>query len=294
MSQFSSAKKQAADVMKLLQGKNIKSVGTVRNFESRLRVICQHFKDAHAEALVEITPSRAIEYLYDRALEVSQSTLDMERQALEIMMHEVSLLLPKDQKLPVIKSKLLQVLMSRAYTTHQAYMVSCAQKEANSFSTKLMFFGGLRAHELFTIRPIEEQTPSARPSHNLKFLGRENWARYTVVGKGGLIREVRLPLSVANRLEQKRLLEARTIQDRNIYYIQHYDLKGGVNFSNSFSAASKRALGWSTGAHGGRHTFAQERMAMLMLMGVCRELALRIVSQEMGHFRPGITEVYLR
>ncbi|MDN4711067.1 site-specific integrase, partial [Vibrio parahaemolyticus] len=65
-------------------------------------------------------------------------------------------------------------------------------------------------------------------------------------------------------------------------------------WSNSFSAASKRVLGWSEGAHGLRHSYAQERMHELQKAGFNRDLALETVSQEMGHFRPEITEVYLR
>jgi hypothetical protein len=36
--------------------------------------------------------------------------------------------------------------------------------------------------------------------------------------------------------------------------------QGGRNWSNSFSKTSNRAFNWSRGAHGLRHTYAQERM----------------------------------
>ena len=58
--------------------------------------------------------------------------------------------------------------------------------------------------------------------------------------------------------------------------------------------ASTRALGYSTGAHGVRHAYAQERMHELRSQGLDRWRALEVVSQEMGHFRPEITETYLR
>jgi len=135
----------AKDVIKRIQGSIVKSSGSVRNYE-----------DAHAEALVEITPNRAIEYLYDRALEVSQSTLNMERRALELMMHEVSCLLPTNEKLPCVKSVKNEVLKSRLYTPYQAFRVCSSQKEVNALSTKLAFFAGLRAHELLTILPTSE------------------------------------------------------------------------------------------------------------------------------------------
>ncbi len=85
------------------------------------------------------------------------------------------------------------------------------------------------------------------------------------------------------------------IKDRNIFYQCHYAIGGGKEWSNSFSAASKRVLGWSHGAHGMRHAYAQNRMDELQQRGFFYEKALEIVSQELGHFRPGIiTECYLR
>ncbi|MFT7318300.1 MAG: hypothetical protein ACI8WF_002750, partial [Pseudoalteromonas distincta] len=43
-----------------------------------------------------------------------------------------------------------------------------------------------------------------------------------------------------------------------------------------------------------RHSYAQERMIELNALGFKYKTALETVSQEMGHFRPEITEVYLR
>jgi integrase len=86
----------------------------------------------------------------------------------------------------------------------------------------------------------------------------------------------------------------REVTDRGIFYQQNYEINGGNAWSKSFSEASERALGWSEGAHGCRHSYAQERMEELEKAGYSREIALETVSQEMGHFRPEITEVYLR
>jgi len=66
------------------------------------------------------------------------------------------------------------------------------------------------------------------------------------------------------------------------------------NTRNSTTKASTRALGWTFGAHGIRHTYAQKRMIELQNLGWKYDSALAVVSQEMGHFRPEITEVYLR
>jgi len=119
-------------------------------------------------------------------------------------------------------------------------------------------------------------------------------AVYTVKGKGGLCREVAINRVLADRLETVRLPEPRTVYDRGIRHEQHYDIGGGKQWTDSFSKAAQRELGWSEGAHGLRHSYAQTRMDTLQGSGRNYEDALAIVSQEMGHFRADITEVYLR
>ncbi len=125
-----------------------------------------------------------------------------------------------------------------------------------------------------------------------RFIGREGII-YTVIGKGGLIREVLIPKELSNQLEHLRQ-QPITIKDRNIHYQKHYNIGGGKDWSNSFSAASKRTLGWSHGALGLRHSFTQQRMSELQQQGFFYQEALGIVSQQLGHFRPDITKVYLR
>jgi len=82
--------------------------------------------------------------------------------------------------------------------------------------------------------------------------------------------------------------------DREINYLQRYDIGGGHKWSCSFSKASSRTLFFSNGGHGLRHSYAQERMDELKGLGLSRQVALETVSQELGHFRAEITEVYLR
>lgn len=286
------AKTQAANVMKQMQGSVISSVGTVRNFEQSLSKIAEFANETLNCGLKEMTPDQAHAYLTDRAVEVGQSQLNMERQALQKMMQHVSNKLGQNEKLTVIKSEKDQVLESRSYTKEQITIVADSQNERNSLSTEIAYAAGLRAHELHTIQPIGERQPDERPSHDAKFSGRDG-VRYTVEGKGGLVREIQLPKELSDRLETHRLDTPQLIVDRGVNYQSHYDIAGGKNWSNSFSAASNRSLNWSRGAHGLRHTYAQERMSELQ-EHLPRDAALEIVSQEMGHFRPEITEVYLR
>ena len=109
-----------------------------------------------------------------------------------------------------------------------------------------------------------------------------------------MIREVRIPYDLAKKLESLRLTIPKHIVDRNVHYKSHYAVTGGQSFSKSFSQASKATLSWSNGAHGLRHSYAQKRMDTIRAMGKSYNAALEIVSQELGHFRPSITEVYLR
>ena len=309
MAKFAKPAKQAASVMKQLQGSHIKSVSTVRNYEQRLKQITAYLQEHRLGSLRDMTPTRALEYLRQRATVVGQKTLDMERQALQAMMQHVTHQLPPGQALAVIKTtapaaqkgKAGQPTLgrrlseqSRSYTREQVTLIAARQSPHNALATEISHASGLRAHELLTLRRIHRQAPDVRPAHALKFSGiREDSIAYTVHGKGGLTREVRVPIHLARRLESTRLPEARSVTDRGVRYQQFYELGGGQPWSKSFGAASKSALGWSNGAHGLRHSYAQERLNT-MQCHLTREEAKRVVSQELGHFRPEITEVYLR
>lgn len=286
------AAKQAANVMKQMQGSVLKSVGTVRNYEERLAVVAKIVNEHMNTSLRNLTVEQAHQYLTDRALEVGNKTLSMERQAIQTMMHHVSKELPPNQTLDVIKSKLEEVTNSRSYTQDQIKAVVECQTEKNALATEIAHEAGVRAHELYTLLPRAERTPDNRPALDEKFQGREGQI-YTVDGKGGLVREVLIPNHLAERLENTRLDIPKEITDRGVNYTTHYDIGGGQRWSASFSSASNRALSWSAGGHGMRHTYAQERMSELQ-KSMSYEKALEVVSQEMGHFRPSITEVYLQ
>ncbi|EAN7946106.1 site-specific integrase [Salmonella enterica] len=294
MAKFAKAEKQAASVMKALQGTVLRSVGTVRNYEQALTRVTEWVKASRAcNSLRSMTPALAIEYLESRGEAVGQKTLDMERQAIQTMMQHVTGVLPPGKTLPVIRSEHPQILTGRAYTPAQVALIIRAQTHGNALATAIAHAAGLRAHELHTLAPVQERPASERPALETKWSGRDGLL-YTVQGKGGLVRDVLIPGHLAERLEARRRPEPVMVTDRGVNYLSRYDTGAGKAWTGSFSAASSRVLGWSAGAHGLRHAYAQERMRELQRQGLLREDALTTVSQEMGHFRPDITETYLR
>ncbi len=305
MGKFAKASTQAASVIQKLQSISadqrlnhekmaLPSLGTARDFQTCLTHVGDWMKANHLGSLRDLTQKQAVAYLEMRSEEVGQKTLDQERQAMQKMMQVVTHRLESDEKLPVVKSQHEQVLEARAYTGEQMQAIADVQSPRFSLSTEIAYAAGLRAHELLTLRPLSERSPDQRPASDLKFTGRPPGQLYTVQGKGGLVRVVSIPTPLANQLEARRLPIPKTVCDRTIYYRQCYDIAGGKSWSNSFSKASNRILEFSTGAHGLRHSYAQNRMEELRKSGHNRMQALEIVSQEMGHFRPEITETYLR
>ncbi|MDF4667320.1 tyrosine-type recombinase/integrase, partial [Vibrio parahaemolyticus] len=263
---FAKSEKQAASVMKEMQGKGnaIESVGTARNYEQSLKTCCDYLKEFKLGSLREMTPEKANTYLELRAQECSQKTIDMDRQALQAMMQHVTHELKETDKLDVIKSSVETVESSRSYTPEQVNAIIQHQTEHHALSTQLCYESGLRAHELHTLRPSGEVNPSPRDVHQDKFSHLPNDSKtYTVEGKGGLIREVQIPNHLAEKLEERRLDTPQQISDRGVNYESHYNIAGGHKFSDAFSKASSRALGFSNGAHGLRHSYAQNRYEQL-------------------------------
>ncbi len=223
---------------------------------------------------------------------VSQTILDKTRLGLQFF--------PKVQNIDRVRSipnAGVRYPKSRIYTDKQLEIVSSRLSDRNAFSVKLCAAAGLSVHELHTIKRIDEQMPTRAVDYKrtqAAFKGMENYERYSVVGKGGLCREVRLAPELARELEAHRLEKSIEMKDRGITYKNvRYDLAAGNSLSQAFGDASRRAFGWSRGIHGLRHCYAQKRYQKLIYMGSVRLEAQTAVSQELGHFRPDIT-TYLR
>ena len=234
------------------------------------------------------------EYLKERQSQVGQKTLDRDRQAAQFLLRQTGTNVKFKRILSTFRGGRKLAKQSRGYTPEQVDAIAAKQSARTGLAIRIAYAAGLRAHELLTIRRKSEQPASThRKWSHKRFAGRSGTA-YTVVGKGGLVREIRLPGHLAQALEDVRFAEPRTIVDRNIKYRQHYDLAGGVYFSFIFGKTSKSVLGWSTGAHGLRHGYAQDRMSELLELGFTRAERMGVISQELGHFRPDIVTEYLR
>lgn len=303
MSKFAGASTQAASVIKCLQGKGniLQSVGTARNYEASLKIAAKWAKENGIQGgLRGMGVKAAMRFLKERSEVVGQKTLDQNRQALQCMMQHVTHKLNEGERLEIVKG-ISQELTSRVYTPEQVKAIADHQLPKHALATEIAYAAGLRASELLTLRPIEERVPDIRlrdgrdRTLETKFHGRsENFTAFTVHGKGGLIREVRLPPELSQRLETFRLEKPEIIRDRGINREVHYAIGGGHAWSIAFSRTSEKLFGWSHGAHGLRHSYAQERMQELRRLGTPESVAKETVSQEVGHFRPDITDTYLR
>jgi len=271
---------------------------SIRTSQERSRALVRAVNDIKQEYgihnLSEITKEMAVAYLEKRAEEIGQKSLDNERLALQMLSERKFAM--QGEKLERLKTDqgITRYAQGRAYTSKQVEMIAQKQQPHNALATRIAYAAGLRQHELYSLKPSVERGYTAdRKWSNDRFVGRDG-VRYTVKGKGGLIREVMIPTALAERLETYRLDAAVLKVDQGVAYQQHYGLGAGRGWAASFRSAAERSIGWHKGAHGVRHSYAQERMVELQNRGYAYYKALAIVSQELGHFRPDITEVYLR
>ncbi|MBA6289267.1 hypothetical protein [Colwellia sp. MB3u-4] len=240
---------------------------------------------------------------YRISMELSKSTVERDCQVLNFWLADISKCTKPQPKLLVKNFKNVTIIprFTRTYTAEQIDLVCSHITDRNSFSVRICQVSNIRVHELLTLRKLEEQAASTRALSNIKlqaqkfkFLGfSSEFVLYSVIGKGGLIREIAIHSEMVEKLELFKLETPSEKTDRGINYIQHYDLAFGKALSSSFSSASKRWLGWSTGIHSLRHDYAKFRLKTLFRLLKDYELAKHVVSQELGHFRPDIADTYL-
>jgi integrase len=219
---------------------------------------------------------------------VGQSAVDLDRQAINFH-------LLYENPIPFLASTIERKLTNRAYTPAQILLLLEEASQKMRLSIELALTAGLRAMELITISLPEYLPESLRRAWDeRRFIGREEETRFVVHGKGGLCREVRLPKHLADQLMTTMRPFPITVEDRHVTHKSFFDLTHGANFSQQFFNLSNKVLGMSHGGHGLRHSFSQKRLRDLMCRGLSFEDALRILSNELGHFSSNNTFAYLR
>lgn len=268
----------------------VSSVRTLENYKAVFAAVAEWMlRCGYNYGLHRLSAEHATEYLRERAGQVTQKTLDGETAGLRKLTRAD---LPRVRSTYIPERRLANE--SRAYLRGELERIRAHQAERNAFSTRVAREAGLRGAELLTLRRFDERAPSAPEKWDARrWAGKENWMRYTVHGKGSLVREVRLTPETARQLERRRCAPLVAL-DRKIRHIVVYDVGGGNSWARSFSDASNRALGESRGAHGVRHSFAQEEVSRFVALGFDIQDAERLTSQLLGHWREDIVRVYLR
>lgn len=265
--------------------KPIKSMRSLRETSYALSRIATSL---NVERIKHITQEQAEAYLEQRRENfTSQKSLDLDRKALSIALNI---------DIPRVKSISETILKGRSYSNTELVHIANAMSPRNALSMRIAHDAGLRAHELLTLKRVNEgEKSTSRKWTSDRFFGEKDQVRYLVTGKGGLTREVSIRKDLSIQLEQRRLDTPQVKIDRGVKYQQRYDVGGGNAISASFTRASQRALGYSHGFHGVRHSYAQHRIDELKKHdGISHRIARDIVAQELGHFRGDITEIYLR
>jgi len=264
----------------------IHSIGTAVAYAQSIATFTQWLQSERLGDLRGAGRVEALRYLELRSTEVGQAQLNKDRQAIQSHLGE---------RLPVLKSEVEVIRGSKLYTAEQLAMIREHQSPPHALATAIVEATGIRSHELLTLRPAAEQPRSSHRDWRSDLHAGIEGHLFSVVGKGGLVRDIRVPFHLAERLE--RLAAARhaapqRIIDRHVHYESLYGI-GGQAWSQSFSAASRRALGWSAGGHSIRATWACARVEQLQSMGYGIDDAKSITSQNLGHFRPDVLDYYL-
>lgn len=275
----------------------IHSTGTARQYRQTYKLVYRYCK-ANGENLRNLSTDTAKRYLEYRAEKIQQKQLNNERSALNKYLSAI-------HKKPVeltftLSHRKTSKPVNRAYSHEQVKQLIYAANEKGNHrlatSIALAYTAGLRVEELYTLAPPGEKNPSSHRQWSPdRFAGREHWVSGTVTGKGGLTREVRFTDEI-NRILEDNYKREQSIdvidKNRETLYETHYDLLAGKKFSDKFSALSQSTFGWSNGAHGLRHSYAQRRDIELKNL-FDHETSRLILTQELGHFDTSNLRYYL-
>ena len=160
----------------------IHSLGTARNYQQSLSMFYRWLQDRKLGDLSTATADQAVDWLNKRSGQVSQKTLDLNRQAIQYLMTQTT---GDRVRFERIKSsyttgrKLAEE--ARAYSGAQLEEVCARLSVRSALSAKLCFAAGLRAHEVVTLRPIGEQPSNTHREWSKELFKGRKGALYTVV-----------------------------------------------------------------------------------------------------------------
>ncbi len=156
-------------------------------------------------------------------------------------------------------------------------LIGAIQDERYSIASHIQYESGARIDELYKLT-----------EKNLHGLSVDDYTKNTiglveVKGKGGKVRELNLKLDTYKRLES------------HIKQNGSFELKDKTEYRNALKQAAilTNQIYDLRASHGLRWNFAQERFRELQKNSVPYIEAIQIVSIQMGHNRPDITERYL-
>lgn len=159
---FAKSLNQANKACALIRQAGIsQSVGTQNTYRDCLKVFCDFIKENQLGDLKNVSRDVVNRFLAHKAATVGQKTCEKYKQAIQAYLHARGDL-SKDQNLPPVHSDTPQKLGRRAYSPAQVEMIQAHLTRTLAFSTELSYRCGLRAHELLTIRRIDEKRPDRR------------------------------------------------------------------------------------------------------------------------------------
>lgn len=270
--------------VKNLEFPPVTSVSTESNYRSSMTTFATDQWTKRRIKLLNSTVEQGEKWLQGRKTVVGQKQLDQDRQALSNKF---------GRRLPYVRSEIPDLIKWRPYSPEQIDLLIQAATNELALSIVICPTAGLRSMELLTIGTTEDHEESPRDWPEHRFVGRETWISFIVRGKGNLFREIRLPPCIAAALEATRRPEPTRVRSREPEYVSHYDLVGGQRLSQQFTRLSMKVLGWSSGVHGLRHSFALGRFYELRQLQFDEAVAMKILAGEMGHFSIANTQGYL-
>ena len=274
----------------------IYSKRTYDNYRLVITRASQFMQDHELRGLIDMNAKRWRVFLEHRAPRLTPQGLNQERSVLSRFvpsLRDVPSPNLVGQKKPTARST-----KPRAYTNNEINLTVPELSPKDQLVAVLIANTGVRVSDVIAIGRPDEQPPSKHRMNDWKperFEGIGPSREYTFVTKGGLVHPAWVPQHLVPAIEACRLpYPVETTDHRGNPVTRYYNLPGGTEYGRRFSKTSHAVLGFSHGAHGLRHYFANRRVAYHQDQGRTYKQARLIVSQEMGHFRDKITKTYLR